>query len=350
MSISVICPSCQSSVHVDESLAGKDILCPSCNERVTVPSLTAGRPEARPAAPRDAIEEGEERAGRRERDAELPRWSDADEYALPPSRDPGRWGATLVGLALIFWSVLIMAVLAGITQVVGLAAGSNPQFMFGGGPGGGGGNPQQAAALGLGMMALGCGMIIVMIVGFVGMCMCCTVPSESGAKGRAITTVILVVVFIITLIIFGIALFFMAINQAQRMGGPGPGFPFGQNALIGLMVSAALGELLIVTLWLMFHKAIADYFQNTRLARASVWFVVAFLVFLVVSQLLQFLINPMLVPGALPTTATFVLVSAWGFVGMSGLSVFYLLIVRETRRSIREDAAAVSEGREGDYE
>lgn len=348
MSISVTCPSCQSSVHVDESLAGKDILCPSCNERVTVPSLAAGRPEARPGADRNAIEEGEERARRRERDADLPRWSDAEDYPLPPSGDPGRWGATLAGLALIFWAVLILAVLAGITQVVALAAGSNPAVMFGG-PGGGG-NPQQAVALGLGMMALGCGMLILMIIGFVGMCMCCTVPSESGAKGRAITTVILVVLFLVTVIIFTIALFVTAINQAQRMGGPGPGFPFGQSTLIALMVSVTLGELLIVTLWLMFHKAIADHFHNARLARASVWFVVAFLVYLVVSQLLQFLINPMLMPGALPTTVTLMLVSAWGLVGMSGLSVFYLLIVRETRRSILEDGAAARDSRDVDYE
>ena len=223
MAIEVACPSCQATVHVDEGLAGKDILCPSCKQRVTVPSIASGRPEPRAAAPRD-VDEGLEEHDRpgRGRAGNLPRWGD-DDYDVPARRDSTRWNATLTGLALIFWAWLIITVLAVLAQVAALAMGTTG-MMFGPGPGAGGAPPPGLMALGVMMMALGCGMIVLAIIAFVGLCMCCTVPSESGAKGRAVTTLILVILTFLGFVVFMVVMMFAGIRQVQQMG-PGAAPP-----------------------------------------------------------------------------------------------------------------------------
>ncbi len=338
MAISVTCPSCQSSVHVDESLAGKDILCPSCNERVTVPSFAAGRPEARPAGQREAIEETEERARRRDRDADLPRWSDADDYAMPPARDPARWSATLAGLALVFWGTAILVGVMALLQVVVLAIG----LAGGAALGGPGGNPGALAGLGVGMMALGCSVIILGILIYVGLCMCCTVPAETGAKGRVVTVVILIPVTFVTALVFGVV---VALQAARR--GPAPGvMPFSGPAMLVLQVAAGLAHALIVSILLMFHKAIADYFQNNKLSKMCVWYTILYLAFLFINVVLQIIVlqtNPMAAASMEPLG---VAAQVYGMIWLLAMSIWYLFIIRETRRTILEDSPAFEDRRE----
>lgn len=347
MAIRVSCPSCKADVHVDDALAGKDIICPSCRERMTVPSLASGLPEAKAGAAGgdqhdddDRIREGGSSAGG------LPRWDDRADFDLPRRHDSTRWNATLTGLGLIFWTSIISVIVTTIIVGLGLMMGTNQQIMFGA-PGA---QPRpEMMAMALVVSGLGCVLLILAIIAFVGMCMCCTVPSESGAKGRAITSVILVSVSVVMLIVFIVAATITTLNQVQRFGGPPPPgqMPFSPAMAMVIGVVAVLDLVLLTTLWLMFHKAIANYFHNARLSRNCAWFVVAFIVYEIGSVLLQFVANPLWQGGnmmAMPINTPWMIVAQiWGLLWMLGLSTWYLLIVRETRRTIQEDRAAAND-------
>jgi hypothetical protein len=353
MAIEVSCPSCKSEVHVDDALAGKDILCPNCQQRVTVPSIAAGRPEALPGGGRepDEADEDRDRGGRGR--ASLPRYQGDEDYDLPRRSEPTRWNATLSGLSLLYWSSLVMGVLMLLMAVVGLVMGGDPQrFMMG--------NPGQAPApealaFGLGMMAMICVMFVLFIVSFVGMCMCCTVPSESGAKGRAISAVVLVVLTLLLGIIVGVAAVIQTAGQMQRGGAPPPPgqMPFSPTAVIVLTVVGGFASLLIATLWLMFHKAIADYFQNSRLSKHAVWYTIGLAFYLITGQTLQYLAKPGFLQGDLrvpPNQPFMTIAQVWGMLWMVGLTVWYLYIVRETRRTILEEQPAADRAEERDEE
>lgn len=339
MAIRVSCPSCKSDVHVDENLAGKDILCPSCKERLTVPSIAAGQPEAMPGD--SDVEDDRYREGAAPRGG-LPRWGEDEDYETPLQRDTGRWNATVTGLNLIFWTSLVCIVLFVLMQGIALAMGNNPQ-MLGVNPGGP--PPPQAMAFGLGMMVLGCAMIVLGIVWFVGMCLCCTVPAESGAKGRAITTVVLIGVTFVGGIIFFIAMFVFMVGQVQKMGAPPPPgqFPFPLPALLTVAALAALDGAVMTTLWLLFHKAIADFFRNNRLSKHCVWFIIFYLGTSVVTWILNLVANPMFHGGDLLQGPTPLLMVAqlWGILLMIALSVWYLYINRETQRTILGEQTGV---------
>jgi len=353
MAIEVECPSCQSAVHADDSLAGKDILCPNCQQRVTVPSFTSGKPEAMPRRDDARDERYEEGRGEGRSGSEtIPRYRGADDYDLPVRDDRSRWSATLTGLALIFWTSIFITICFVIILLVGMALGTNQQ-LFAGNPANPPAGPAVAAGLGVG--ALGCISLVLAIITFVGMCMCCTVPSESGAKGRAITTVLLVVVTIIGAIILFFVAFLQAFQHARQLGGPPPPgwVPFSTTGIIAMSVVGALDGILIIALWLMFHKAIADYFRNTRLARASVWYLVAYIVNAIGGGILNLLANPMIQGGNVfaPVDRTYLILSqGWTLVWLIGLTIWYLLIVRETRRTIMEDQAAPDGGARYDDE
>ncbi len=332
MSIEVSCPSCKSDVFVDEALAGKDILCPTCKQRVTVPSFAAGRPEAKLSG--SEIEEGD--AGRGGLEAGLPRWREGDDYSIPARRDPGRWSATVTGLNLIFWTSLIIVILAVIMQGALLAMGGNVL----GQPNPQNPPPPEAVALGLGMMAFICVVIVLGIIWFVGLCMCCTVPAESGAKGKAIGTVILIVLGIVGGIIAGIAIVVYAIGQAQQMGGPPPGqMPLPLGALIGITIGGALLGAVMIVLWMLFHKSIANYFGNERLARHCVWYLMFYFATAVITWLLNFIANPIFHGGNInaPPTPMMIASQVWALALMIAQSVWYLWINRETKRTILED-------------
>lgn len=342
MSIQVSCPSCKSDVFVDEALAGKDILCPSCKQRMTVPSFAAGRPDVKLSG--SEIEEGD--AGRGGSEAGWPRWREGDDYDVPSRRDPARWSATVTGLNLIFWTSVIMVVLLLIMQGVGLAMGNNPQMM-------GAQNPQnppppEALAFGLGMMGMGCIMIVLFIIWFVGLCMCCTVPAESGAKGKAIGTMVMVILGVVGGIIAVVGLMVYTVGQIQKMGGPPPPgqMPVPLAGLIGAAVVIAAFSALTLILWLLFHKAIANYFGNERLSRHCVWYIIFYLATAVITWILNFIANPMFHGGNMlaPPTPLLIAAQVWGLAVMLAMSVWYLWINRETKRTILEDAPASGDG------
>jgi predicted Zn finger-like uncharacterized protein len=349
MAIEVECPSCQSAVHVDDSLAGKDVLCPNCQQRITVPSIASGQPGAMPRRGEESDERFEEGRGegRGGREA-MPRYREShDDYDVPVRDDRARWSATLTGLGLIFWTWIFIAALFALITLLGMALGTNQQ-LFAGNPANPPAGPVVAA--GLGVMAMACVAIILGIITYVGMCMCCTVPAESGAKGRAITTVLLIALTIVAAIIFFIVLFVQTFQHARQMGAPPPPgwMPFSTTGIIVISVVSALAGILIVTMWQMFHKAIADYFQNTRLARNCIWYLVAYVVYTIGGGILNLMANPMLQGGNMfaPVDQTLLILSqAWVLAWLIGLTIWYLLIVRETRRTIMEDQAPTDDDR-----
>jgi hypothetical protein len=338
MAIRVSCPSCKSDVHVDESLAGKDILCPSCKERLTVPSIAAGQPEMMPGGADfdddDRFREGAGPGG-------LPRWGDDDDV-VQREHDTRRWAATATGLALIFWNWLFIAILGGIFMVLGmfLAGDAQAMAMRPGAP-----PPPQMIAFGFISLGLICLLVILLIISFVGMCLCCTVPAESGAKGRAITSVILIGVTVVLVVILFLASVVQSIQLAQKMGGPPPPgqMPFSPGTMVAITIIGVVDLVALVTMWMLFHMAIGAYFANKRLVRMSLGFIIGFLTYEAGSIVLNIFVNPALQGGNIfqmrLDSPAMIIASIWGAIWLIGLSVLFLWIVRETRRTILEGDA-----------
>jgi len=181
--------------------------------------------------------------------------------------------------------------------------------------------------------------VVLAVVSFVGMCMCCTAPPESGARGKAITAVVGTVLLVLGLIVVGVASTVAVFNQIRQVGAPQPGqMPFSPAVFITLTVVGGMAGVIVVALWMLFHKAVAEHFQYSRLARASVWFIIAFAGFAVITQFLNLIANPQMLEGNMlappPNPALALMSQAWGLLGLVTLSVWFLVIVRETRRTI----------------
>lgn len=320
MSIQVTCPSCRNTMLVDDHLAGRDVVCPQCDRRLTAPSFSAERPDLGPGVgpalpPYRAGEWDEPQRGR---------WGDDEDFQ--DRRPQGTWSVTLAGLSVMFWAILSLAVVSEIASILNIVVGQNPGlFMNAGNPRG------DEMALAGGLMVVGCAILGLAITGFVGMCMCCTVPQESGAKGKAIASVILVVLFVVAVIIAVIVFFAWMMNLAAGGGPPPAQFPISFNTLIVVTVAAGMGQLLIVGAWLLFHKAIADHFHNSSLSRNAVWFIVGFAVNLMGNIVLQsMLMRDLLAPDQKLMVAGILWSMAWTL----ALSIWYLYIVAQTRRTI----------------
>jgi len=149
-------------------------------------------------------------------------------------------------------------------------------------------------------------------------------------------------------IIAVIALSVYMVTQIQKMGGPPPPgqMPFPIAGMLGMMIGAGILVALMTILWLLFHKAIANYFGNERLSRHCVWFIMFYLATAVVTWILNFIANPMFHGGNLlaPPSPLMIASQVWGLVLMLALSGWYLWINRETKRTILEDQPAADRG------
>src|SRR5262245_18113631 len=350
MAIRVSCPSCKSDVHVDESLAGKDILCPSCKERMTVPSIAAGRPETMPGGT-DVDDDDRYREGAGPQGG-LPRWRE-DEIDMQRGHDTPRWTATATGLALIFWNWLVIAILGVIFMVMSLFFASDAQAMAlrpGAPP------PPQIVMFGFIFIGLICLVVILLSIAFVGMCLCCTVPAESGAKGRAITSVVLVGVSVVLVVIFILVSAIESVQMVQKMGWPPrPGqVPLTPCTMAAVTIIGVADVVALVTMWMLFHRAIAGYFGNKRLARVSLAFIVAFLLYEAGSLVLKIFVNPALQGGNVfqmrVDSPGMIIATIWGAFWLIILAVMFLWIVHETRRTILEGRTPHDDGVTDSYE
>lgn len=175
------CPRCGASLDSYELDEGR---CGNCMS--SLPSRYSSDPVAswsRPEPPR--------------RDEPDYRRPDPDDYDRPyPSRDrydddpydtrrtyrdPARWSQMRTGVGMLFWGLVLIALAA----ILGLATA----FM---GSAVGGREGRDVAAV-LGFLVLGV-VVIAGLLMFIGTCLCCTIPAESGGRGWAIGLIILMVV------------------------------------------------------------------------------------------------------------------------------------------------------------
>jgi hypothetical protein len=241
----------------------------------------------------------------------------------------GRWKTAQVGLGMMFWAMV--GIISLLLPFFMLAAAAGSLENRGGPPG-----PGHLAVI-FSIMGLVCVMGVLQIVIFVGMCLCCAVPPESGAKVRAITGVVLALVIVFGA---GLAFFFVIVRAAQvEQAGGGPDPFAGSIAASFAMAFGALGVLFSMA-WLLFHRAIALHFGNRSLARGALAYIVCHCVFTVIISLL--IVSAAEAPPGDPSAGL-----AGGCSVMSGaaLVIWYLTILRRTRTTIAEGTA----GRRGGF-
>jgi hypothetical protein len=326
MVLRLACPLCRTDVVMDEAFAGKEVLCPKCGGRFTAPSVTAA-PTATHFAPVPSdLEPAHEPSSL---DA-LPRYHDREDSFRLPSMMSGerRWRATLTGLNLMFWPLAIStALLVPLGVLVAIM-----QTLTGNVPG----RPQPAIVLmALGISGMVCMVLILLIIYFVGLCMCCAAPSESRAKGKAIGTVCVAVTMAGYLLIVMIYAFVKAVEM-ERVAPGRP--PIGPEALGYITLGFVLLYSAYLALLMLFLRAVAQYFHNGRLARNSIWYLFGALSFLAIGGLIQLAIsdrppNDPAQGGAL----------AVGLIGNVALLVWFLVILRRTRNTIVDGAPRLDE-------
>jgi hypothetical protein len=299
----IACPKCSEKFQVQDEQLGTQVACPSCGANLKLPKPPGAaapnpRPESRvspaplpPSSPSQAAPlaagrptrrddpDPEPRGGRRyeqDDDDDRPRrrrreWDDG-----PP---PERWGTTIVGLKMIFWSVLIMLIFVVLIQTFAVIGPSR----------------DLAAVIGATAIVGGCSMFIAAIVAFVGMCMCAAAPYKPASR-LALSSVICIGVAILGALILG---FIVAatVADAARPNNPGFGNPADVNMLLraGAMgivgvVFLSLLMLAAVVCWMLFHAAIGTRFQNSGLRTQSIVYLVVYILYSAASVAAQFLI------------------------------------------------------------
>jgi predicted Zn finger-like uncharacterized protein len=337
MPLRAACPSCRAKVVVDDAKAGAEVVCHQCGARFTAPSIMAAPPStfAEAAGYFEDAARGADRGQRRDYGepgcdsdsaGDLPF---SDDLSLPTivADASGRWRTALVGLGMTFWAMVgIISSLLPFLVLAGVAGSLEKQ---------GAGQPPGPGHLAVIFSILGllCLMGILLIVIFVGMCLCCAVPPESGAKARAITGVVLALV-----IVFGAGLAFLLLivraAQVQQAGG-GPDPVIGAIGAVLAVLFGVLG-VLFGAAWMLFHRAVALHFGNRTLARGAIFYVLCHCTLTVIVALL--ILSTAEAPPGDPSAGL-----AGGCSVMSGatLVIWYLTILRRTRATIAEHTARV---------
>jgi hypothetical protein len=187
--------------------------------------------------------------------------------AVPPLTrrpDPSGWGLVRVGLSLLIWSLVLIMV-----AVLGLVVG---QAVLGAGLGGDAVGP--LFVLGL----LGAGLVGGLLM-LAGVCLCCTIPAQSGGRHWAVG---LLVALVASVVLFLVQVVVVAAPRA--LAGRGPGAPV-EVALAGDQVFRLLVLVWLVVLgggslcFFLLLRAIALSWGNRRLAEEVVaYFVVSWAV------------------------------------------------------------------------
>jgi MFS family permease len=315
MALRVACPSCRSEVVVDQVMAGCEVACPRCGGRFTAPSnTTAPSPSISPAtfAPLDEPTHHEPEL------ESLPRFDRRRDLDIGTLRvDVGRrWKTTVVGLGMMFWATIAMVgtmfpllITAGIADHLGRRAGQPP-------------GPEHAAVIAL-FFGLICVMLLLAALYYVGMCLCCGVPPESGARGRAIAAVLLSGLFVVAGFFTIMALIVAAAQQQGRE-------PITPGVAVVVALAFTFLAWAIFIFWMLFHRAVALYFGNRSLARAALFYLLAY-VAVMLSGVLMIAITAD--PPGNPAAGLAVL---FNLLSNTALFIWFLVILRRTRRTIVE--------------
>jgi hypothetical protein len=330
----IACPNCQTRLEVADADLGKTLTCPNCRAAVPTPpqmSLDAAPISTEPRRPPASTQIAPTaHAGR-------PAYRD-DEYEEQEldisHRDEGRgWGATITGLRLIFWSsviYLVIGVLLPIFTMITLAQGKVVPGMPGAPPPQPGDfGPLQGFA-----MAAGCTVIIIAILTFVGMCMCCTGPDPT-ARRRALVSILCLAGSIVVLV----ALMAMAISAVFAMIGQGAANPPDNEKILRSLGAAGIAAIVVFiglvvaswVLWLLFHSAIARHFGAATLAARTRTLLIVSLVFMVIGQAVN--MWPFF---ATPPKFHFALLQVLGLVNTIVVVGGYAHVCQSTYRTIEE--------------
>lgn len=248
----ISCPLCRAVVNVAHPTPGQVFTCPSCGGAFAVSdaAITTSPPLVRdPAITERQPFSPSERPTRLE---------DGDDIDI--GNVSWKWGTTATGLKLLFWTTLLTFVAAegaAIAMIINpidptdLPRGPSPALLIIGG--------------------FGCLMGISMLVGFVGMCLCCTAP-QPRARTNAIWTIVLMVLALGAGFILGVVAGILAARDANKMGGAARPqdiqAAMGTPILIAMLVQSAFSMAAVVT-WFRFHAAVAVEFGDESLRRLS---------------------------------------------------------------------------------
>lgn len=251
----ITCPLCRNAVTLASATAGETATCPACGGAFAIPAnsgITAETPRSRDQGIAEGMPAGHSRF-------------DDDDLDIGTSR----WQTTGTGLTLIWWSVLALFILAEAMSATMVAMPIDPANF---------GQPQ-TAALAIVMGGFGCVAMVAYVVGFVGMCLCCTAP-DASARSRVIASIVSLGLCVLAGVGAGIAIGVkmaqLAQNQ-QQLPGNQPGDPLaflaaiGTPATIGLAIAVVLA-LVATVAWLLFHAAVGQAFSNPPLRRLA-WIV-----------------------------------------------------------------------------
>ena len=235
--LDISCPSCRAPVH---AVSGQPATCPACGTTFD--------------APRNA-----------EIAAGLPRNVEQGIVTSPPRRGfdnidvsfgVSKWRTTLLGLRLVWWSVLGIFLSTEALAALMFVNPVDPNFMQG--------QPVWMAII----FGFSCGSLIAYGLAFAGVCLCCSAP-DATARGRAIgtiaATVLCMALALAAAAMMGVQIARMGANQPQP--GPNP-FDFFQKFGTALLVTfgvAIILSLAAMVSWILFHAAIGSALGNPGL-------------------------------------------------------------------------------------
>jgi hypothetical protein len=244
------CPQCGRMLNAKPEYAGKTAKCAGCGAMFPIPGPPpqAAPSEAPPSAYPPMMPPG---------------YPAPAMYAAAPN--PG-WATTRMGISLYRVGVIVIFI-AIIPAGLITAIRGNP---------GGRGDPATTTMMGVvGLAFLGGG-----IVAFVGQCMCCAVPRESGAKGLVIGSLLLEIALMVLVCAVGLA----AASQASGRGRAPPEFA---DAAAVVQLVLTIGLVAAIVLFVLFLRNTARCLRNEPCSRSAS----GLAGFIVGVQVLQFGIN-----------------------------------------------------------
>jgi hypothetical protein len=288
VAITLRCPECQQVVQFSDHLAGLHGRCPLCSATVTVreaggdphrervaeapplPTAAVMDPRAAAPAPRDfgpppRYEEEEPRYGR---------YDGRDDYGRLTEESAPAWGTTRTALTLIKSGMLVVFFALLGVFVVAMCMGA--MFRGMGRPGRG---EEGVVLLAGGLwLATTAALVVGGLLWFIGTCMCCSVPTESGAKGLAIGSMLCLILYVLLILFAVFMLLALGFNRGPGFGGgPEPGAVV---LFMGLWIVAILLGITSHILFVLFLRSVARFFGNESVAGSCIGYLVLSLVWL----------------------------------------------------------------------
>ena len=320
MARTIACPKCHQPFPIADEDLGKKVTCPNCNA-----SLQTRAPSA--PAPVMAV------PPRATTPAPRPMLDDEDDYRdVTRGTGGGNWGATVSGLKLVWWASLLILIFSLLVEVLTLSFGSS---FAAGRP-----KPEDVQILGLASSGAGCVMLIGVLLGFVGMCLCCTAPDPTASR-RALASIVCTVGSILVFMVL-MAMLFKVIFQLIQQGQAGAAPPDPEELVRTIGIPGIIGLALFVVLllaggllWQLFHLAVARHFHNDKLASQIRSLIAVWILFAVAGQALNYWVRseggPLNTLGGLP----FYLTHGFAIVNLLCTVGWYTHVCQQTYRTIQ---------------